>query len=437
MTRAPEDPRVEIARTMRQIYDLGLTTTSGGNLSIRGDAGELWVTPARLDKGELRPDQVVRVDEAGVTGPPPSSELPFHRAIYAMRPDLGAIVHAHPVALVAFSITGRLPDTRVCADAHSLCGAIGFAPYALPGSERLGEHIATAFSQGADCVVLENHGVVVGGRSLRHAFARFEAFESCARTILRARRLGGERPLTEEDLELGRRAASRPASSTRTRSADHASSDHERTLRETICHLTLRAYRRRLITSTQGLLSARCSEDAFLATPPDRSLDRLEPADLLRLPIDDADRARLEPESAVHARLHAALYRAHPQVGAIAQGHPESAGGFSVAGVPLPSRTIPESYIVIREPGFIPFRTARTDPDAVVRELAPDRPVALIQNDGALALGSDLLDAFDRLEVLEATAAAVIESVALGDLAAMSDERIRELRDTFFPGGGL
>src|SRR3954465_617165 len=104
-------PRDAIMRTMERIYRYRMTTTSGGNLSIRDDDGEIWITPARLDKGSLRRDDIVRIRGDGSVGgaPPPSSEFPFHKAVYDARPDVRGIVHAHPVALVAFSICRRGP----------------------------------------------------------------------------------------------------------------------------------------------------------------------------------------------------------------------------------------------------------------------------------------------------------------------------------------
>ena len=134
-------PRDAILRAIERIYRYRMTTTSGGNLSMRDEGGEVWITPARVDKGTLRREDIIRVRADGTAdGPhPPSSELPFHRAIYAARPDLRAIVHAHPVALVAFSICGRVPDTRLLPTARRVCGRVGFAPYALPGSEALGQ----------------------------------------------------------------------------------------------------------------------------------------------------------------------------------------------------------------------------------------------------------------------------------------------------------
>src|SRR4051812_16725840 len=91
-------PRDEIMRTMERIYRYRMTTTSGGNLSIRADDGAIWITPARIDKGSLTRADIIRVAPDGPAEGPhrPSSELPFHRAIYAARPELRGIVHAHP-----------------------------------------------------------------------------------------------------------------------------------------------------------------------------------------------------------------------------------------------------------------------------------------------------------------------------------------------------
>ena len=432
-SRTLPSPPEDLAQTLRRIYDLGLTTTSGGNLSIRDDDGCIWITPAGMDKGELRPDQIARVAELEIgreesSQPPPSSELPFHQAIYTARPDLQAIVHAHPVSLVAFSVAQQIPDSRVSANCYAVCGTIGFAPYALPGSAELGDQIAQAFKKGFDCVVLENHGAVVGGTTLRQAFERLEALDLCARTILRARALGKERLLPGDDLALAN------APNTDSDVLDEPlMTDRERALRQSLCAIGRRAYIKRLVTSTQGALSARLPENAFLMTPSSVSLDRLDPSDLLRV---DLQHTGLDEHDS-RAALHAALYRAHPEVGAVAQGCAENTAGFSATGIPLPSQTIPESYILIREPVYVPFRTTIVDPEAVAAILCPDQPVALVHNAGALALGASVLDAFDRLEVLEATAAAVIASRPLGELATMNEQQLAEIRNTFFPSGGF
>lgn len=126
-------PRDEIMLTMSRIYGYRMTTTSGGNLSIRDEEGNIWISPARVDKGSLTRRDIVCVKPDGtVDGPhPPSSEFPFHKAIYEARPDITAIVHAHPVALVAFSICQSAPNTKLFHQTHSVSGKVGFAPRAI------------------------------------------------------------------------------------------------------------------------------------------------------------------------------------------------------------------------------------------------------------------------------------------------------------------
>ena len=123
-------PRDQILDVIERIYRFRMTTTSGGNVSLRDAEGNIWITPARVDKGSLRREDMicVRADGSVEGSHRPSSEFPFHRAIYEARPELQAIVHAHPVALVAFSVCRRIPDTRLFPQARNVCGEVGFAP---------------------------------------------------------------------------------------------------------------------------------------------------------------------------------------------------------------------------------------------------------------------------------------------------------------------
>jgi L-fuculose-phosphate aldolase len=146
---------------------------------------------------------LVRADGTVEGEEPPSSELPLHQAVYRARPDVHGIVHAHPVALVAFSLVHEVPDARLFHQAWQVCGVGGFARYGLPGSAALGDVVAGTFVEGYDCVILENHGVVTAGGDLQEAFRRFETFEFTGKTIIKARLLGREiRYLTDEELVL-------------------------------------------------------------------------------------------------------------------------------------------------------------------------------------------------------------------------------------------
>ena len=99
-------PADQIVMIMNRIYHNGMTTMSGGNLSIMDDDGVMWISPSGIDKGSLRREDIMRVlPDGSIEGRhKPSSEYPFHRAIYKARPDLKAVLHAHPPTLVAFSV---------------------------------------------------------------------------------------------------------------------------------------------------------------------------------------------------------------------------------------------------------------------------------------------------------------------------------------------
>ncbi len=174
-------PCDQITMIIKKIYRSGLTTTSGGNVSIIDENGDIWVTPAAIDKGSLRASDIVVVRKDGtIEGRhKPSSEYPFHRAIYECRPDIKSIIHAHPPALVSFSIVRQIPDTNIIPQAKNICGKIGYAQYELPGSEELGEEISWQFKRGKNAVIMENHGAVVGGSDLGDTFQRFETLEFC------------------------------------------------------------------------------------------------------------------------------------------------------------------------------------------------------------------------------------------------------------------
>jgi L-fuculose-phosphate aldolase len=424
--RSLTHPADELVAIMDRIYHYRMTTTSGGNLSILDEENTLWITPSRLDKGNLRREHIVSVRPDGSTDGQhkPSSEYPFHQQIYAARPDLRAIVHAHPIALVAFSICGEKPNTSLFQRARAVCGEVGFAPYALPGSVKLGQNIAAQFAKGVNCVMLENHGVVVGGATLQEAFERFETLEFTARIILKARMLGSDiKYLTAAQVALTKqRQWALPEF------APPDADSREKTVRRELCEFVQRGYQQRLLISTQGSFSARVKGDQFVVTPHRLDRAKVDPADLVLI---DAGRQEQGKRPSHSICLHQAIYRRHPEIAAIVFATPPNATAFSVTSQRLDTRTIPESYIFLRDVHHLPFGEAYGDGVSLAETLSPEFPIALLENTGALVLGRTILDAFDRLEVLESTADALINARALGAVRPMSEETIQELIDVF------
>jgi L-fuculose-phosphate aldolase len=427
MTHSHLHPRDEILDAMERIYRYRMTTTSGGNLSVREATGDVWITPARVDKGSLRREDIVCVRAGGaVEGTRmPSSELPIHQQIRTLRPTVGGIVHAHPTALVAFSLVHQVPNTRLFHQAHHVCGDAAFVPYELPGSEALGARVAATFGEGYDCVILENHGVVTAGDTLQQAFRRFETLEFTAKTIIKARLLGGEiRYLSDEQLAMAQDRAAQLEEF-----AHGVSSSQEREVRRVLCEFVRRAYRQRLFISTQGSYSARVDANSFLITPYQVDRGRLEPQDLV-LVRDERSEAGKIPSRAV--RIHKAIYRRHTNVGSVVNAYPVNATAFSVTGGTLDTRTIPESYVVVRHVGHAAFGLQFVDGEEIATMLSVAQPALIVENDGVLVAGSTVLEAFDRLEVLESTAEALINCRALGTLRPLSEEVTRELDEAFF-----
>lgn len=422
-----QHPREQIAELMDRIYRYGMTTTSGGNLSVLDSNGDIWITPGGTDKGVMQGRDVLcmKGDVPTEPGKRPSVEYPFHKAVYAIRPDVGAVVHAHPPALVAFSVAGKAPDTRVIPQAWSVCGKVGFAPYAVPGSAALGASIAQKFAEGCDVVVLENHGVVAAGRTLLEAFQRFETLEFCARTIINAAILGGAKPLADDRLSLfsaRRRGLELESFQTGPRSS------RERELRQVIVDFVHRSYDRRLMTSTEGSLSARVGNDSFVITP--FGVDRKN-LDVSEVAYVEGGRREIGSVPSRAASLHRAIYADHPETGAIVTAQCPYATAFIVSGTPLDSRTIPESYINLRDMPVVPYGAQFMDEGAVSAAITARNPVVILEGDCVLATGRTVLEAFDRLEVAEATANALIAARRLGGFSPMPEAAVAEIEEVF------
>jgi L-fuculose-phosphate aldolase len=343
--------------------------------------------------------------------------------IYQRRPDIRAIVHAHTPALITFSIARKIPDTRIIPQAHHVCGEVGYAPYALPGSAQLGENIAHTFAHGYDVVILENHGVVTVGPDLLTAFQRLETLDFCAHTQIQACTLGPINSLTDEQIAL---FEARTVQLPTFRPEGHSS--RERELRQTICRMVHRAYDQRLMTSTEGTVSARVDGDSFLITPTgqDRKYLSIEEIVLVRNGCTEEGK---RPSRAV--RLHRTIYQNHPDINCIMTAQSPNATAFTVTNRPLDTKTIPESYVVLREVPLFPYGEQYESPNKISALLSENTSVILIQNDTVLTTGATIHQAFDRLEVADFSALSLIDTMTVGPLVPIGEEEIKALEEKF------
>jgi L-fuculose-phosphate aldolase len=419
-------PADQIVMIMDRIYAHGMTTTSGGNLSVKDDVGDIWISPAGVDKGSLTRKDIVCVKADGtVEGPHrPSSEFPFHKSIYQKRPDLKAVLHAHPPALVAFSIVRKMPSIDLLPDIGEVCGQVAMAEYGLPGSVDLGEKIAEKFSKGINTVLLENHGVVVGADCLFKAFMSFETLDFCARLEIAANRMGTVQLLSQRQLAL---TSKKKDLLLKTFIPDGVSSV-ERAARQEMVELIHRAYKQRLISSSQGTFSRRLKGNDFIITPFNLDRKYLQVEDLVRIENGECEIGK-SPSRSLH--LHQKIYEKCPDINSIVVAHPPSMMVFAITDIPFDSRTIPESYILLRTMKKMPFGSNFLDVDGIAAKLSDKTPIVMIANDCFVVTGNTLLTAFDRLEVAEYTAKAIISARSLGEIVSINEHQIAELEKAF------
>ncbi len=419
-------PADQLVMFMQRIYDRGLTTTSGGNLSIMDKDGNIWITPAGIDKGTLTRRDIICVKPDGTCIGPhkPSSEFPFHKSVYEKRPDLRAVLHAHPPALVAFSIARKLPNLDLIPTVRKTCDRISIAKYAVPGSKELGENIASEFAQDVEIVLLENHGVCIGAKDMFTAFMMFETIDYSANLEILASKLGKVKTLSPEGYLI-----------TNTRFhllmddfIPNSRSSEELEARREMITLIRRSYRQGLFTATHGTYSVRLSDGSFIITPFGKDRAYLQEEDLVRIKADMKEQGKT-PSRAVKA--HAAIYEKNPDINAILLAHPPHAMAFAITDAVFDPRTIPESYILLRDIEKLPYEEIYTAPEKVASSFAVNKPALIFENDCVMVTGSTLLQAFDRMEVLESTAHSIINSKSIGEIVHISEKEVDDLKEAF------
>lgn len=194
--------RKEIAYFMRRLYKRGLTTTSGGNISVKLPNGMILITSSQTDKGRMKAADVGMTDMHGrnlSTKLKLSMETGMHIAVYKARPDICAIVHAHPPLATSFAVAHKSINTALMGESRAVLGEIATAPYQLMGTEALAETVATHLAQ-ANVVLLENHGVLAVGKDLLQAFDRLEVTEACAKIQLLSQLIGQPQALSADEV---------------------------------------------------------------------------------------------------------------------------------------------------------------------------------------------------------------------------------------------
>lgn len=205
--------RLELVEICRRLHARDLIGAGEGNVSVRLGADRFLVTPSGANKGYLSPADLVAVNGRGevVEGRGrASTELGMHLAAYGARPDVQAVVHAHPLTAIALTIAGLPPASDLVPEAAVTLGEVVVAPFATPGTGEVAASLAPLWA-GHDVIVLERHGALALGRTLSEAFDRLETLERVARMALVARLLGSCEPLPRQAIDRVLAVAGKPA----------------------------------------------------------------------------------------------------------------------------------------------------------------------------------------------------------------------------------
>jgi L-fuculose-phosphate aldolase len=192
-----------MALCCRQLAAQGLIAGRDGNLSVRLGPERVLVTPSGFIKSLVTPSDMVEVDLSGKTrrrsSRKPTSELELHLRILRHRPDVHAVVHAHPPTATGFAVAGETIPGNLLPELIFLVGPVPLVPFGMPGTPALGDQVVPYLDK-HDALLLANHGAVTMGSTLDEAWIRMETLEHSARIILAARQIGQPQPLRLEAL---------------------------------------------------------------------------------------------------------------------------------------------------------------------------------------------------------------------------------------------
>ncbi|MGE5550137.1 MAG: class II aldolase/adducin family protein [Bacteroidota bacterium] len=195
--------RQDIVEVGRRIWLRGYVAANDGNISVRLGPDEFLTTPAGVSKGFMTPEMIVKVNGRGerISGElKPSSELKMHLGVYRDRPDVNAVVHAHPPVSTAFAVAGLPLSKCVLPEVIITLGTIPLAEYGTPSTDAITRAIAKHLKD-HNAFLLENHGALTLGTDVFNAYYRMETVEHFAAISLAARQLGGERELPPERVD--------------------------------------------------------------------------------------------------------------------------------------------------------------------------------------------------------------------------------------------
>ena len=189
----------------RRIYNRNMVAANDGNISVKLNDNEFLCTPTGVSKGFMTPEYICKVDAEGNViqanpGFKPSSEIKMHMRVYQKRPDVGSVVHAHPVYATSFAIAGIPLTQPIMPEAVIALGCVPIAEYGTPSTNEIPDRLEKYLPY-FDAVLLESHGALTWSTDLNAAYMKMESVEFYAQLLYQSRLLGGPKEFDKETIE--------------------------------------------------------------------------------------------------------------------------------------------------------------------------------------------------------------------------------------------
>lgn len=197
--------REQICDICHKMWQQGWVAANDGNISVKLPDGNFLATPTGISKSFITPEKLVIINDkgeviSGLPGYKPSSEIKMHMRCYRERPDVGAVVHAHPATATGFAVAGKSMDEYSMIETVIAIGSIPLTPYGTPSTDEVPDAI-TPYLQDHDVMLLQNHGALTVGCDLITAYYRMETLELYAKISLVAHLLGGAKEIEKPQIE--------------------------------------------------------------------------------------------------------------------------------------------------------------------------------------------------------------------------------------------
>lgn len=202
MQKTEREHRDDVVRIGQLMFQKGWVASNDGNVTVRMDEERILATPTGMCKGMMHPDDLIVLDRKGnkVLGRRErTTEINMHLTIYDMRPDIRAVVHAHPPVATGFATAGKPLNLALLPEVIIAFGCVPIAEYGLPGTEELTEPMRPLIPK-HNALLMANHGVVCYGEDVFQAYFRMETVEHSARIQFVAEMLGGPNVLPRREV---------------------------------------------------------------------------------------------------------------------------------------------------------------------------------------------------------------------------------------------